>query len=68
MCVLKDFKDLVDFRIAGEQGLTLEGHLGKNASYRPHIDCCGVMTRAKKDFRCAVPQSNYLGAVVKRGE
>jgi len=55
----EDLEDLVDFRVAGEEGLA-SGHLGEDATDRPHVDACAVLTSTEENFGSAVPEGDDL--------
>lgn len=56
---LEDLEDLVDLRVAGEQGLALR-HFGENAPDGPHVDARGVLLAAQEDLRRPVPERDHL--------
>lgn len=56
------FEDLVDLRIAHEQGSLLE-HLSKNTACGPKINAQRIMLGAQKDFWTPVPESNHFMCV-----
>ena len=53
--VPENAEDLIDFRVAREEGRT-HRHLGKDAAHRPHVDRRIVVARAQQDLGRAVPE------------
>lgn len=63
----EDLEDLVDLRVTWEERVAAEDHLCEDAPDGPHVDRSRVVSRAEKDFGCAVPQGDDLrGKVQKR--
>jgi hypothetical protein len=51
---------LVDLGITREQRCAFTDHLRKDAANGPHVDSCRIVTRAKEDFWCSVPEGYHL--------
>lgn len=56
---LQDDLDLVERRVAGEDGLA-SVHLTQNATHRPHIDGLGVAGGSQQYLRSAVPPRGHV--------
>ena len=63
----KDPEDLVDLRVTWEERLA-HNELGEDAADGPHIDSSRVVTRAKEDFRCTVPECDNLSSASATGK
>lgn len=59
---LKYFEDLIDFRVAYEQGFSL-GHFSEDAANGPNVYRCWVLFSSKKNLRGSVPQRDNLMCV-----
>jgi len=51
----EDLKDLVDLRVAWEERVAAHDHLREDTTYRPHVDCSGIVARTKQDLGGSVP-------------
>jgi len=63
----EDFENLVDFRVAREEGVAGD-HLGEDAANAPDIDGDGVVLAAEEDLRGAVPEGDDLVCVGPDGD
>lgn len=57
--VPENLKDLVDFRVSGEQWLP-RAHLREDRTNRPHVNPGRVLASTQEDLRGAIPQRNHL--------
>jgi len=68
MCRPENPEDLVDLRIPRKEGTTLVDHLREDAPDRPHVYRRPIVSRAKEDFGCPIPERYDLYHVSSRGE
>ena len=59
VCVPEDLEDLVNLRVTREERLA-GAHFGEDATDRPHVDACAVLTSTEENFGSAVPEGDDL--------
>ena len=62
----EDLEDLINLRVAWEQGLSC-AHLGEDAADRPHVYSGRVLAASKENLGSAVPQSDDFVGVRTQG-